>query len=152
MMNKKAFTLIELLVVVLIIGILAAVALPQYQKAVKKTQLVQALPTLKAISHAKKVYYLANGSYTDDLDSLDIQVPYTSHPEGTGNYIGTPLGGTVVLSHTGDGVSWRSPYDFTIEVYTTGVYCFGDDDLCKSVGGTLNYTTPSGINVYGLKF
>ena len=73
MKNKQAFTLIELLVVVLIIGILAAVALPQYQKAVKKARLTAVLPVLKSLAQAEQQYYLAHGSYAPHVSMLDIQ-------------------------------------------------------------------------------
>ncbi|MCQ2410079.1 MAG: prepilin-type N-terminal cleavage/methylation domain-containing protein, partial [Elusimicrobiaceae bacterium] len=52
------FTLIELLVVVLIIGILTAVALPQYQRAVEKSKATQAWSVLKSVAQAKEAYYL----------------------------------------------------------------------------------------------
>ncbi len=73
--NRKAFTLIELLVVVLIIGILAAVAVPQYQKAVARAHAVEAITILKAITDAQEVYYLAHGEYTENLENLDISAP-----------------------------------------------------------------------------
>lgn len=76
----KGFTLIELLVVVLIIGILAAVALPQYQKAVYKAQGREALQFIDALDKALQVYYLQNDSYEGlNEDILDIDLPELKH-------------------------------------------------------------------------
>ncbi len=72
--NKQAFTLIELLVVVLIIGILAAVALPQYQKAVKKASIMQVLPFARAVYDAQQVYFLENGAYAPNVSQLNIDI------------------------------------------------------------------------------
>ena len=77
MKSKKnaAFTLIELLIVVLIIGILAAVALPQYQAAVDKSRFMGFLPLLRSIKDSQERYFMANGNYTLDMGNLDIQIP-----------------------------------------------------------------------------
>ena len=73
--NNGGFTLIELLVVVLIIGILAAVAVPQYQKAIYKSRATEAMNMLKNIHQAQEIYYLANQTYTIDREQLDIEIP-----------------------------------------------------------------------------
>lgn len=73
----KGFTLIELLVVVLIIGILAGVALPQYQKAVLKSKIARGIVLLNAIDKAQKVYYLENGTFGKTED-LSIEAPARS--------------------------------------------------------------------------
>jgi prepilin-type N-terminal cleavage/methylation domain-containing protein len=68
------FTLIELLVVVLIIGILAVVALPKYQKAVEKSRGTQALVLLKSFGEAMQTYWLSSGTYPTSFDDLDVDL------------------------------------------------------------------------------
>ncbi len=76
MNNNRAFTLIELLVVVLIIGILSAIALPQYEKAVTKTRIMTGMPIGRALATALDEYYLANtDGYTAIYDNLVLSVP-----------------------------------------------------------------------------
>lgn len=75
MYQKQGFTLIELLVVVLIIGILSAVALPQYQTAVEKSRAAEALVIVRALINAQELYRLSNGVYSNDINDLDVEVP-----------------------------------------------------------------------------
>ena len=70
--NSKGFTLLELLVVVLIIGILAAVALPQYRKSVEKTRASEALMNIQVMEQAVKSYTLARGNPTERTNWIDL--------------------------------------------------------------------------------
>ena len=76
--RSGGFTLIELLVVVLIIGILAGVALPQYTKAVEKSRISEMMTLQSSLEKAVDVYLLANAGNNlprDMFDSLDISLP-----------------------------------------------------------------------------
>jgi len=106
MKNKQAFTLIELLVVVLIIGILASIALPQYQKSVEKSKAMQAVTLLKSVYQAAENYYLANGTWPQQFDELSVDIPWTGTVEAF-----TLFGGQALSNN-----------DWSLQIFNQGSY------------------------------
>ncbi len=70
--NNKGFTLIELLVVVLIIGILAAMAMPQYFKAMERSRMTEAVTLLANMAQAQQRKYMQTNAYAKNFSSLDV--------------------------------------------------------------------------------
>jgi prepilin-type N-terminal cleavage/methylation domain-containing protein len=76
---KAGFTLVELVVVVLIIGLLSALALPQYHKVVERAKLSEVQAYFGVLKSAEERYILKNGRYCYDMYavecSFDIAIP-----------------------------------------------------------------------------
>lgn len=153
MKNNHAFTLIELLVVVLIIGILAAVALPQYQKAVEKSRVSEARIILDTM---RKNYQLCKLNYSEDecnpydklFSTLNIDLPGTWSEDNTD----CPTGASICLqtkdwvydTDFNDGfyanrkIGEDYPYYLTIYYDDGRIECANDNsstDYCKMVCG-----------------
>lgn len=85
--KRKGFTLIELLVVVLIIGVLAAIALPQYKRIKLKAELTQMMVYMDALKKSAKIYYNNNSSYPNDITTLDAGLEQYAVELGESKYI-----------------------------------------------------------------
>ena len=159
-MKNHGFTLIELLVVVLIIGILAAIALPRYQVAVERARAVRMLPIMRAISLAQDRYYLANNTYSIDLDELDISI---QHGEPTEESIATRTvyagveDGHLNLYKSSAGVVWAGKY-VTMGGISPNMTCYTEntdsavgEKVCASLGPKLQ-TLSDGRGYYQINF
>jgi len=70
--DERGFTLIELLVVVAIIGILAAIAIPQFSAYRKQGYNARASSDLRNLATAEEAYFAANSSYTTSVDPATL--------------------------------------------------------------------------------
>ena len=114
-MNKRqGFTLIELLVVVLIMGILASVAMPQYFKSVEKSRATEAVDTLSSIASSQERAYMQKGTYVTTLDALDVGISNLSYFTVKGNTIGT----TATMKRTVNAGGGLNEYEVTLTLPT----------------------------------
>ena len=146
------FTLIELLVVVLIIGILAGVALPQYERAVLKSRLTQNIIRVKALNAAGQTYYMANGVYPIDIRDLDIDITAgaiefkKTHISQEPNHIGAFFKDGSICAVTPSGSACDDEKNFyLVQMHDSQIleaYCItpNAEAVCKSMSGGVSHT------------
>lgn len=72
--NRSGFTLVELAVVVVIIGVLAAFAVPRFKASVERSKAAEAFNYLSAVQAAQERYHARQSTYADDIANLDIKL------------------------------------------------------------------------------
>ena len=137
---STGFTLIELLVVVLIVGILAAIALPQYQRVKVKTDIMQVNMLLRDVYKAEKMYYLANGTYTRDIRDLDVVIKNSPRSGGFSGWRFDVYRGDI------ETYLWGIVYRNWKEMYDIRVYYDGTASTCTPMG-----SNPTALASYACK-
>lgn len=137
MNNLRSFTLLECLIVIVVIGTVAAMAVPSYVRYVERSKTAEGIGILKSLADAQSRYRLEEGAYAASINDLDISIP------AVGNF-----SAPVALNGPDNIASIASaPAAYTLFIQRNGrVYCTEtvggacDDSGCSGAGTLVDGT------------
>ena len=106
--NQHGFTLVELMIVIVIVGILAAVAIPIYQGNIRKAKMSECDAALGTVRTAMRVFYTEHGRYPRVAD----ETPVT----------GSALGDSLNISETDLNGKYFNASNYTVDEITDSTY------------------------------
>ncbi len=130
--RSRGFTLLELMIVVIILGILASVAIPQFSKSVRRSRTVEARNAIGMVRGAELRYFQEWGAYTATIGNLDVEDPSQTAgivANSRFNYaVVVGGGGASLTTITATGVSGTPTAGITV-TYTEATGVFVDAGL-----------------------
>lgn len=147
MKNQKGFTLIELLVVVLIIGILAAMAMPQYFKAVERSRMTEAVTLLGNVAQSQQRKFMQINKFASDYRAMDVAPKgatgasyYTKTSSGNGFKVTLNAANNVYTDGYAEAQRWNNgtttlQYPYTLKRYYAGTAteCTGTNEEAQAL-------------------
>lgn len=158
--KKQGFTLIELLVVVLIIGVLAAMALPQYRVAVGMSRASTMYAFMRGVDQAQQAFYMANNRYATTFDSLSVGIPSGFVKTDEKRITKGRMACHIMTEHGNAEISIKCTEEITgvvLEKYhnRNNYICWANktteipNQICRNLSGKDEHDTVSGNLVFG---
>ncbi|HIF9267016.1 TPA: pilin [Photobacterium damselae] len=140
MKGQKGFTLIELMIVVAVIGVLSAIAIPQYQKYVAKAEGAAALSTLTGLKTNAEAFTVENGKFPQSANSTEVGTPTSKLGEITYPDTATDGSGKILFTFNSEASPLNSGVKIALKRADDGTW------TCESTAAVDSGITPKGCD------
>lgn len=133
-MKRKGFTLLELLIVVIIIGILAGLAVPQFFRVAEKARSAEGVSVIGALRQAQLRYYSLHAVFTNAIAELDVDIP-AALKYFTPAALVPAAAGDPIAQATRNAFEYTGAAAYVVDIDADGnIACTGDAVMCAKLG------------------